>query len=154
MKIFILHDPFRNFPCKVVCNRNVDVVGGDRKALNDQGLDQQAGDNIARGRCGLKIAMKICKEFLRKYHIRRHAEVFSTGFKAFHVLELHFGKLDQFTRIIWHQSCQLIVVRVCLIFTLNDDRINATVGVLVDVTFVIQCGYHFKLRHISVVSSS
>ena len=94
MHVFVFDYAFGNLAGEVVSDGNVDVVGCDRKCLNNQRLNQQASHDFAFCIGNLKILVELRKEFFGKRHVRRDAEVLAASLKPFHMTVFHTCKLN------------------------------------------------------------
>ena len=80
---------------------------------------------------GLEVVVQGGEELLGEGHVGHDAQVVGTGGEALHVLQLHAGQLGQLIGLVGQQGAQGDVVVVGFLLTLDHDRVDAAVGVLV-----------------------
>ena len=131
MGVFVFDHSLGDLAGEGIGDRNIDVVSGNREGLDQDGLDQQAGDHLAFGQRRLKVAVQGREEFLGKGHVCGHAKVVGTGSETLHVLDLHAGEAAQLFSLIRDQGANRYVVVVGFLLTFDHDRIDAAVGILV-----------------------
>lgn len=131
MSVLVFYDPLSDLASKRIRYGNIDVVGGNRKGFDQDGLDQQAGGHLALGQSGLEIVVQGSEELTSKGHIGGDAQVVGTGGEALHVLELHAGKLGKLLRLVWQQGAEGDVIVVSFLLALDYNGIDAAVGIFV-----------------------
>jgi len=131
MSVFIFNHTLGNPAGKGIGYGNIDVISRDGKRFDEQCLNQQAGDDFALCKCRLKVFTKWREKLMGKWHICRHTEIVAAGHEAFHVVELHPCQEGELLCLVWQEGANSDVIVVGLLLTLDHDRIDSTIGVLV-----------------------